>query len=281
MFKLLSPAKINLFLHVVGHRHDGYHQLRTVFQFLDCSDTLTFQTRTDGRIRCFIEPTTVQLKTNSVIHAACRLQQYTQTDLGADIWLNKHLYIGAGLGGGSSNAATTLVALNALWQTGLSDEALHHVGLQLGADVPIFLYGRSAWAQGIGDELTPCQLDTPWYLIVHPGCQVSTRTIFKNKLPVNPHPFNTPTAYQSSKATNDCEPAVCARYPQIGQALRWLRQFAPARLTGTGSCMFAPFSSHEAAEQIKQKLPCPLTGFIAKGINQSPLYEQLKRTTIK
>ncbi len=267
-----SPAKINLFLHITGRQPNGYHRLQTVFQFLDFSDELKFATRQDSQINCFIEPASEHIDNNLVTRAGKLLQIHTKTKLGADIYLKKNIWMGAGLGGGSSNAATTLVALNELWDCGLSNKELQKLGLQLGADVPIFIYGKSAFAEGIGEQFTPIDPPELYYVLVNPGCHVSTELIFKSGITSKPELIISPEQFALKNTVNHCEPKVCARYPQVGAALRWLRKFSPhARMTGTGSCLFAPFEKLEEAKKIVEILPKPLTGFVVKGINLSPM----------
>ncbi len=264
----LAPAKLNLFLHITGRRTDGYHQLQTVFQFLDYSDELSFTLHNLPCIDCQLEG--IAPEHNLIVRAAYQLQQATNTQQGAIITIDKRIPMGSGLGGGSSNAATTLLALNQLWQLHLPLSTLQQLGRQLGADVPIFLHGEAAWAEGVGDILTPIPLQEPWYLVIYPGCQISTAEIFaaphltRDLLPVTLRDF------QAGQTRNVCEPVVRSIYPQVGEALDWLHQHAVARLTGTGSCIFACFPDSTSASSVLQQLPKQWKGFIARGRNQSP-----------
>ena len=270
---LPSPAKLNLFLHITGRRDDGYHNLQTIFQFLDYSDTLDFSLRTDGKITLSPALTDVAFDDNLIIKAAKTLQQASQCSLGVDIRLTKRIPMGAGLGGGSSNAATTLLALNVLWQLNWKNQQLAQLGLPLGADVPIFIFGHSAWAEGIGEHLTPLSLTENAYLILTPACKISTREIFS-------HPSltrdSTPIKVAASEAQdgrNDCESVVKALYPAVDNALSWLRQYGKGKLTGTGSCVFLACSSLEQAQILLNE--SSFNGFVAKGQNTSPTHQEL------
>ena len=270
MYSCLAPAKLNLFLHITSQREDGYHCLQTVFQFLDYHDVLYFAVRRDGQLRYhdFAQPW--MLEQDLIFRAAKLLQQYSGTSLGADIYVDKKIPVGGGLGGGSSNAATTLLGLNQLWQLQLSRTILTQLGLSLGADVPIFLYGHAAWAEGIGEKLTALELDEPWYLVIYPGCAVATREIFtdpaltRDTLPIKI------SAFLAGQTTNVCEPIVRSRYPLVDQAMKWLEQYGSSRLTGTGSCLFARFEHQAEAQAILVKLPKIWYGFVAAGRNISP-----------
>ncbi|BAP56606.1 4-diphosphocytidyl-2C-methyl-D-erythritol kinase [Thioploca ingrica] len=270
MFSCLAPAKLNLFLHITSRREDGYHCLQTVFQFLDYHDVLYFDVRRDGQLRYPVFAQPWPIEQDLIFRAAQLLQQYSGTSLGADIYVDKKIPVGGGLGGGSSNAATTLLALNQLWQLHLSKEILTQIGLSLGADVPIFLYGHTAWAEGIGEKLTALELDEPWYLVIYPGCSVSTREIFtdpaltRDTLPIKISTF------LAGQTTNVCEPIVRSRYPAVDQAMKWLDQYRPSRLTGTGSCLFARFEQPAEAQAVLANLPEIGYGFVAQGRNVSP-----------
>jgi len=271
---LPSPAKINLLLHITGRRADGYHHLQTIFQFLDYSDHLDFSVRTDGQIHLSPVLADVAHDDNLIVKAAKLLQQASHCPLGADIVLDKILPMGAGLGGGSSNAATTLLALNVLWQLDWSSEQLAALGVRLGADVPIFIFGHAAWAEGIGEQLTPLQLPENVYLIIKPDCKISTREIFS-------HPSltrdSTPIKVAASEAQdgrNDCESVVKALYPAVDDALSWLRQYGKGKLTGTGSCVFLACDSLKQAQSLLNE--CPFDGFVAKANNVSPTHQALK-----
>ena len=273
---LPAPAKLNLFLHITGRRDDGYHELQTLFQFLDQSDHLQIRSRRDGRIR-LQGPDWLSSGDNLVTRAAHRLQSHTGTGMGADIKLAKRLPAGGGLGGGSSDAATTLVGLNRLWETGLNRSQLAQLGLTLGADVPVFIHGVSAWGEGVGERLTPALPPECWYLVLIPEADVATGSVFG-------HPDltrNTPkrrirTAFGGSDGfRNDCEPVVRRLYPAVDQALEWLGRYGEARLTGTGGCVFCPFETQSAAIDAHAEKPSGINGFIAQGRNRSPLYTQL------
>ncbi len=266
-----SPAKLNLFLHITGQRADGYHQLQTLFQFLDYGDVLHFQLREDGRIQRRQPLPGVSIEHDLCVRAACLLQQETKAVQGVDITLDKHLPMGGGLGGGSSNAATTLVALNHLWGCGLNRDELMALGLRLGADVPVFINGVAAWAEGIGEQLTPAEPPQPWFLVIKPPVEVSTAKIFGALELTRNCPPITICDFVSGGAGNVCEPVVTQRYPEVGQALAWLGTFSTARLTGTGSCIFAPFEDREQAEQVFASRPEAYQGFIARALNRSPL----------
>lgn len=267
---LLAPAKLNLFLHILGRRPDGYHELQTLFQLLDYGDTLTFQCREDKEI--VITPAIAGLATqdNLIYKAAYALQGHTQCAVGATITLDKCLPMGGGLGGGSSNAATTLLALNHLWQTKLSTEELCSIGTQLGADVPVFIQGRSAWAEGIGEQLSPVDLPESWFLVIKPDCHVSTADIFSREELTRDSLAITVAAFFEQGGQNDCEITVCRHYPQVKIALDWLNRYSFARLTGTGACIFAHFASESEANAVLKEVPGQWKGFVAKGINHSP-----------
>ena len=270
-----APAKINLFLHVVGRRPDGYHLLQTVFQFLDYGDELDFGCRPDGQIRRVTDLPGVNPDDDLVVRAARHLQRATQSSLGVDIAVRKKLPMGGGLGGGSSNAATVLVALNALWHTGLDPTALATLGLALGADVPVFVAGQAAWAEGIGEQLTPITLPEPVFLVIFPGCQVPTAAVFRAPELTRNTPVRTIHGLSLLDCRNDCEPVTRRLFPAVGRALDWLGQFAPARMTGTGACVFAPFADRAAAAAVGQQVPASWSWFVAASCNRSPLAARL------
>lgn len=277
---LPAPAKLNLFLHITGRRGDGYHNLQTVFQLLDYSDSLHFSLRNDGQLHFSCSDPGLESADNLVMQAARCLQQTLQCPLGADIHLDKHIPAGAGLGGGSSDAATTLVALHRLWQGQLTRATLADLGLQLGADVPVFVLGHSAWAEGIGEELTPVTLDTRFFVVLTPACHVTTAAIFSHQQLTRDSTPIKMCAFLAGQSRNDCETLVRKLYPAVDAALNWLSQFAPARMTGTGSSVFAAFSEEAQARAVLAQLPAdtggPLAGirgFVARGINQSALSE--------
>jgi 4-diphosphocytidyl-2-C-methyl-D-erythritol kinase len=279
---LPAPAKLNLFLHITGRRADGYHNLQTVFQLLDYSDELRFSLRSDDQLRFTCNDRSLDNTDNLVVRAARllqgTLQETLQRPLGADIHLDKHIPAGAGLGGGSSDAATTLVALHRLWQGQLTRAALADLGLQLGADVPVFVMGHSAWAEGIGEDLTPVTLDPQYFLVLTPACHVATATIFSHQQLTRDSTAIKMCAFLAGQSRNDCEALVRKLYPAVDAALNWLSQFAPARMTGTGSSVFAAFSEEAQARAVLAQLPAEssgslagIRGFVAKGINASAL----------
>jgi len=270
-----APAKLNLFLHVTGHRPDGYHSLQTLFQFLDYGDSLEFEVRGDGRILRAAGPADVPEAEDLCLKAARLLQERTGSKRGAAIKLRKTLPLGGGLGGGSSDAATTLTALNRLWGTGLDRPALEALGLELGADVPVFVGGQAAWAEGRGEKLSPMDLPEPWYLVVQPPARVSTREVFQApELTRNSAPI-TIARFRAGETRNDLLPVVRKRHPEVGQALDWLAGHAPARLTGSGACVFAAFENEQTARRLLKELPEGCQGFVAKGLNRSPLLLRL------
>lgn len=271
-----APAKINRFLHIVARRDDGYHLLQTAFQFLDYCDELNFDPRHDSQIRRVTNLPGVTSTADLTVKAAALLQQAAGVQKGVDIHLIKKLPMGGGLGGGSSDAATTLVALNQVWGVDFSVERLAALGLQLGADVPVFIRGQAAWAEGVGEQLTPLILDEPWYLIVVPNVQVATKEIFAApELTRNSNPITIRDFLAGQIVSNVCEPVVCHRYPNVAQALRWLNQHAMARMSGTGSCIFAAFPTQVQAQNVLRQVPEPWQGFVAQGKNQSPLLARL------
>ena len=272
-----APAKLNLMLRILGRRPDGYHQLQTVFQFLQQSDTLDFCVRSDGRVQRTQALADVPEETDLTLRAARLLQAHTGCTRGADITLHKQLPLGAGLGGGSSNAATVLVALNQLWQCGLNRTELAQLGVQLGADVPVFVQGQAAWAEGIGEQLQPLTLPEPHYLVLVPNCQVSTARIFADSQLTRDAAAITIRDFIAGERDNHCLPVVLRQFPPVADALHWLQQFAPASLTGTGACIFAEFSSPEAAQQVLAQCPADCSGFITSGCNQSPLHTRLQQ----
>lgn len=265
-----APAKLNLFLHVTGRRPDGYHTLQTVFQFLDYGDELEIETTNDGRISRANAVPGVDESVDLTLRAARLLQQHLGTRLGARLRLHKRLPVGGGLGGGSSNAATVLLALNQLWQGRLPRSALAALGLQLGADVPVFVGGRAAWAEGVGEKLTPIELPEPWYVVLVPAVSVSTASVFR-QLQLTPYsPAITIRDFQTGPVGNDLEPTVRAHYPAVDQALRWLGQFGPARMSGSGACVFLAVADADEGHRLLSQAPC--SGFVARAMNQHPLY---------
>ena len=293
-FHFPAPAKLNLFLHVVGQRSDGYHELETLFQFIDYCDTISITVTNHSDIELLTPIKGVANKDNLIVKAAYLLQQKfialnkskqrPKKIFGAKISINKILPMGGGLGGGSSNAATVLLSLNALWQCNFSTKQLAELGLTLGADVPIFIYGFSAFAQGVGEQLTPALPDECWYLISKPNVSISTASVFTSlDLPRNTKKINQDKLAQSYgnsfKTTlfndefyhNDCQTMVIKHYDEVAKLLAWLVEYAPSRMTGTGACVFSRFSSQQAASNLQTKLPFGISSFVAKGLNQSPL----------
>ncbi len=270
-----APAKLNLMLHITGRRDDGYHLLQSVFQFLDYGDEITISTRDDGVIRRLNELPGVDAEQDLVVRAARLLQQQSGSTLGADIRVDKLLPMGGGLGGGSSDAATVLVALNRLWGSGLSLEQLAALGLQLGADVPVFVHGQAAWAEGVGEILQPVELPEPWYLVIIPPVEVSTAEIFSDPQLTRDCQAIKIRDFLAGQGGNVCQPVVSRHYPEIAQALAWLGQFASAKMTGTGSCIFAAFDTEAQAQEVYRQLPDGWRGFVAKGSNRSALQRRL------
>ncbi|WP_437884082.1 4-(cytidine 5'-diphospho)-2-C-methyl-D-erythritol kinase [Pseudomonas sp. LRF_L74] len=273
---LPAPAKLNLMLHILGRRPDGYHDLQTLFQFLDHGDQLGFALRADGEIHLHSELTGVPHDSNLIVRAARQLQQQSGTRLGADIWLDKHLPMGGGIGGGSSDAATTLLGLNRLWQLDWDEDRLAALGLSLGADVPVFVRGHAAFAEGVGEKLIPVELDEPWYLVVVPQVFVSTAEIFSDPELTRDTPAIKVRTVLERGGRNDCQPVVEKRYPEVRNALILLNKFVSARLTGTGGCVFGSFPSQVEADKVAARLPDHLPGFVAKGSNVSMLHRALE-----
>ena len=291
-----APAKLNLFLHITGRRADGYHLLQTVFQFINHCDWLYFTPRDDGVIQRLSDLPGVASEHDLTVRAARLLQGCATSLHGVDIRIDKHLPMGGGLGGGSSDAATTLVALNQLWGLHLPIERLAALGLQLGADVPVFIHGHAAWAEGVGEIMTPLTLPEPWYVVIVPPCQVSTRDIFSAPELTRDAPTLTiegflpaiglgSSRWEGWGGSNVCEPVVSQRYPAVAVALAWLRKQPGAtgtRMTGTGACVFAAFADESSARQTAQRLRREyagdsaegMQGFVARGMNRSPLYDE-------
>ncbi|MGP9833347.1 4-(cytidine 5'-diphospho)-2-C-methyl-D-erythritol kinase [Marinobacter sp. NSM] len=277
---LPSPAKLNLFLHIVGRRPDGYHELQTLFQFLDYGDEITFTlTPGDARIRLEEPVPGVPDDDNLIIRAARALAERASHALpGVTIRIQKRLPMGGGLGGGSSNAATTLVALNHLWELHLDENELAELGLDLGADVPVFVRGRSAIGEGVGEKLTPVNPPEDWFVVLKPDCEINTGKIFSEEGLTRDTPkMKIAPAFEgdASRYRNNCEDVVRKLYPEVNKSLEWLSQFGPARLTGTGACIFGRFPTESAARIIWESKPSGITGFVAKGVNHSPLHKKL------
>lgn len=267
-----APAKLNLFLHVTGRRPDGYHELQTVFQLLDFGDEVRLRPRTDGRVVRVAGAAGVAEDADLAVRAARLLQPLAPAGAGADIAVEKRIPVGGGLGGGSSDAATVLVALDRLWGLGLAPQHLAGLGLALGADVPVFVQGRSAWAEGVGDRLTPLDLPEAWFVVVDAGAEVATGEVFQApELTRNSAP-TTISRFLAGEATrNDLEPVVRARYPRVAAALDWLGALAPARMTGSGGCVFATARDESTARRLAERCPAPWTAFVARGVAESPL----------
>ncbi|MCG7914907.1 MAG: 4-(cytidine 5'-diphospho)-2-C-methyl-D-erythritol kinase [Candidatus Thiodiazotropha weberae] len=263
-------------LRIVGRREDGYHDLQTVFQFIDRQDRLDFKHRQDGRIIITNPLPEVPEQQNLCFRAAKMLQQISGSDSGVELTLHKILPMGGGLGGGSSDAATTLVALNHLWGLGLGKDQLMEIGRSLGADVPIFIHGQAAWAEGVGDKMTHIELPEPWFLVLNPACHVSTAEVFGQPDLTRNSPRIKIRAFLEGNSQNDCLTVVRRRYPEVAQAMDWLDQYADARLTGTGACLFAEFAERQEADEVLDRLPNDLTGFVARGLNRSPLLDQFQ-----
>jgi 4-diphosphocytidyl-2-C-methyl-D-erythritol kinase len=271
-FTLPSPAKLNLFLHITGQREDGYHELQTIFQFIDIQDELGFTLLEDNQF--IIEPAIegVPLEDNLIYKAAMLIKQHTGCNKGAHITLNKILPMGGGLGGGSSNAATALLGLNKLWHTNLSIDTLAELGLNLGADVPVFVRGEAAWAEGVGEQLTPMMnLDENWFVVVVPKAHVNTAEIFANKDLTRDTPKCRMSAALRGEGRNDCESVVTNIYKEVSNSLNLLKKFGSAKMTGTGACCYLEVNSEDQANTVLAQLPNDLRSFKAKGINQSSL----------
>lgn len=271
-----APAKLNLFLHVVGRRADGYHLLQSAFALVDAADRLRFAVREDGEIRRVSDLPGVPAESDLVVRAARALKAETRTALGADIEVDKRLPLGGGVGGGSSDAATTLLVLNRLWGTGLPRARLQEIGAKLGADVPFFVFGRNAWVEGVGERLAPLDLPPAWYLVLVPPVAVPTAEIFgapeltRDTEPLKMEDFS---AHAGSFAAlrNDLEAVVAARYPAVREHLEWLSGRGGGRLTGSGACVFARFGDQASAERVLEELPGHMKGFVARGLGQHPL----------
>lgn len=283
-FSFPSPAKLNLFLHITGQRDNGYHDLQTLFQFLDYGDTIEISVNDSSNIKLLTPIEGVANEDNLIVKAAVLLKSYatkniTDTDKdkitaqGADIKINKILPMGGGLGGGSSNAATILLALNGLWRLNLTVEQLAEIGLALGADVPVFVRGSAAFAEGVGEILTPCAPKEYWYLVTRPNCHISTQSVFTSTdLPRDTEILELSTLDLSKVAEtchNDCQTMVIKHYPEVANLLAWLIEYAPSQMTGTGACIFTCFDTEDEARQLQSKLPKDVHAFVAKGLNRS------------
>jgi 4-diphosphocytidyl-2-C-methyl-D-erythritol kinase len=285
-----APAKLNLFLHVVGRRDDGYHLLQSVFTLIDRADVLRFRVRNDGVIARVNDVPGVPAAEDLVVRAAAALKAASGSPLGADIEVDKRIPMGAGLGGGSSDAATTLMVLDRLWATSMAPAALAEIGAKLGADVPFFLFGRTAWAEGIGERLRPLEIAPRWYVVLTPPEAVPTRVVFgapeltRNTEPLKMEDFSArPGGFftgwlEDPRLVNDLEPVVVSRYPEVAQHLAWLRRHGSARMTGSGSCVFAAFETRDEAQAVIDALPEGMKGFIARGLKRHPLREGFEKS---
>ena len=272
---LPSPAKLNLFLHITGRRDNGYHELETIFQLLDYGDNLTFKSNSSGKITISPQIEGVAAENNLIVRAAKLLQAEVGCSKGCDIFLEKKIPMGAGLGGGSSNAATALVGLNYLWQCGLEPDALAQLGTALGADVPVFVHGNSAFAGGIGELLTPLDIPEQWYLVITPDVHISTAEIFSNpQLTRNSPPIKI-RALSGEQYRNDCQSVVEKRYPAVKQALDWMADYNNPLMTGTGASVFCCFATQTEAQRALDLVPKQWSAFIARGENRSSLHQQL------
>jgi 4-diphosphocytidyl-2-C-methyl-D-erythritol kinase len=273
---LPAPAKLNLFLHITGVRDDGYHNLQTIFQLLDYSDEVTLKRRLDGVINRVSGLASVEPEDDLIVKAARALQKHTGTNYGVDLGVSKVLPIGGGIGGGSSDAATTLLGLNQLWQCNVPQQELLSIARSIGADVPVFVNGHSAWAEGIGEDLTPLELPEKWYIVIHPNVFISTKKLFSSKLLTRNKTVLRMRIFPTADNENVFESVVRNEYPEVEKSLQWLSKFAPARMTGTGSCVFASFESKQQAVAVMQQLPRKWVAFVAKAVNNSPLLDALK-----
>ena len=266
-----APAKLNLFLHVVGRRADGYHLLQTVFRFLDHGDTLRCEPRTDGAIVRVDPLPGVPPDTDLVVRAAQALRSATGTETGVSLHLDKRLPMGGGLGGGSSDAATTLLALNRLWGTGLDSLQLQRIGLELGADVPIFVHGHAAFAEGVGERFTDLALPPAWYVVLVPAVAVPTPEIFRSTELRRDTPAILAGDWRPGLGHNDLEPVACSLYPEVTRHLEWLRRYGDARMSGSGACCFVEFGAESAARAAMAARPADMRGFVAAGMDRPPL----------
>ena len=268
-----APAKLNLFLHVVGRRADGYHLLQSVFRLIDHSDTVHLQLRADGRVVREVDLPGVPEHEDLTVRAARLLQAHAPAGAGVSIRLEKVLPLGGGLGGGSSDAATVLLALNRLWQVNLPRVTLQKLALQLGADVPVFIFGQTAFAEGIGEILHPISAPPAWYVVLTPPVQVPTAVIFATPELTRNTPALKIARFSAGMGCNDLQSVVVNRYPEVARHLAWLGQFGEARMTGSGACVFASFGTGDAARVVLRQLPGTMKGFVAQGLDKHPLYD--------
>ncbi len=268
-----APAKLNLFLHVIGRRADGYHLLQSVFRFIDRSDTVHLTLRADGRVVRETDLPGVPEDRDLTVRAARLLQPHAPAGAGVGIRVDKVLPMGGGLGGGSSDAATVLLALNRLWQVNLSRPALQALGLQLGADVPVFVFGQTAFAEGVGEILQPVSAPPAWYVVLTPSLEVPTAAVFAAPELTRDTPRLKIAPFSTGMGRNDLQPVVLQRYPEVARHLEWLARFGEARMTGSGACVFATFGTEAAAREVLARLPGTMQGFVAQGLDRHPLYD--------
>lgn len=272
-----APAKLNLFLHIIGRRPDGYHELETAFQFLDHGDNIDIKVTNNEDINLLTPINGVANDDNLIVKAAKALQREANVQQGAQIKIDKRLPMGGGLGGGSSDAATVLVALNYMWQAQLSLQELANIGLTLGADVPVFVHGFAAFAKGVGEQLTPLTPETYYYLVSKPNVSISTQAVFTSPdLTRNTPPLKL-DQLDIKNCHNDCQKLVIKQYPEVANLLAWLVEYAPSQMTGTGACIFSRFETKEQAERIQKMLPEQISSFVAKGVNLSPLHQVIDK----
>jgi 4-diphosphocytidyl-2-C-methyl-D-erythritol kinase len=270
-----APAKLNLFLHVVGRREDGYHLLQSVFRLIDCCDWLRFSPRSDGEVKLVTPIAGVEESQELTVRAARLLQAESGVRSGVDIALEKAIPMGGGLGGGSSDAATALAVLNRLWGLGYSNERLREIGLKLGADVPFFLFGGNAFVEGVGEHLSPLDLAPAWYVVLVPPVSVATATIFAAPELTRDTKRIKISGFSAGLGHNDLEPVVCRRHQQVAAHLDWLRPFGKARMSGSGACVFAEFATEREASAVVSRIPADMRGFVARGLDRHPLAECL------
>ena len=272
-----APAKLNLFLHVTGRRADGYHSLQTAFRLIDLADTLRFTARDDANVTLRRPLAGVPPEQDLCARAVVLLKHATGHRGGVEIELDKRIPMGGGLGGGSSDAATTLIVLNHLWRLGLKRAQLQQLALKLGADVPVFVFGENAFAEGVGEQLTPLALPAAWYLVLVPPVEVPTAAVFAApELTREAKPIRITAFFDGLKQRtlrNDLEPVVSKRYPEVARHLAWLEQHGEARMSGSGACVYAEFSTESAACLARAQLPQTMRGFVARGLERHPLYE--------
>lgn len=268
-----APAKLNLFLHVVGRRPDGYHLLQSVFRFIDRADAVHLELRDDGRVVRESDLPGVPEARDLTVRAARLMQPYAAAGAGVTIRLDKVLPMGGGLGGGSSDAATVLLALNRMWQTDLPRQALQQLALQLGADVPVFVFGQTAFAEGVGEVLRSQNVPPAWYIVLAPPVEVPTAAIFAAPELTRNSPAIKIARFSAGMGRNDLQPVVAERYPEVARHLEWLRHFGEARMTGSGACVFASFATESAAREVLSQLPKTMQGFVAQGLDRHPLYD--------